>query len=1167
MKLHYTALVLIGISLLGVAGLAARGEAATLSAPPLPASSAATWTRDVFPIGGGHVIESSPVMADLDKDGVQEILVGTTRIQDSSNPPSYTAQARLVAMRPNGVLLWGVNLDAPMRSSPAVADIDGDGDLEVVVSLGGDVADMAHPGGIAVYSHTGALVWRFYTQDHAGNSTGADGFPDGVFSTPALCDLDGDGKTEIVFGAWDQRIYVLGHDKQVLWHNLPSGFPGPGFYNADSIWSSPACADFNGDGDLEIVIGADITGSDNGGGILPDGYAPLSGGFLYVFDRFGHVLVRRWVDETIFSSPAIGDLDGNGTLEIVVGTGYYWWDVKGRTKKNYVYAFSSANLFGNMTYWDANKLPHLPGWPQETTYPGFSSPALADFDNDGDLEIVIGSGEPYSTRAGDPVPGQGEIHVWHHTGARAAGWPIRPVNAQNFDAQAVSSPVIADVDNDGQLEIIFSYIWDIQVYNFNGTRENLHQTTWTVVGSPLIGDADGDGQVEIWIGASRSNEPGLGQNDNDLQGYMWRFESDQAGIGAMPWPMFHRDLHHSGLAPRPASLKSNVSTLSLRHDINTPSTRGTENVPVTLRNTGDMVGSWSVAAKPSGVSVSPSSGLLKGGQSATVYVTVDLTGLPSGFSTLGSIQFSMLDTPQSQSTQSRTLDIPVSVDLGVFHYISLPHVAGGNSARSSVDLFYSSVDWIRLSGGQVRESSPMLADLDNDGREEILVGSTAQSCTAGQNCNFNAPTFLHVYRADGSLFWERNTAAPVMSAPAVGNLDNRGLPEVVVSVGGDPQDPKKGGRVIAYTATGTELWSFASADRNGDGAADGIFSSPALCDLDGNGALEVLFGSWDSFVYALNGQGQLLWKVETGWDVWSSPACADFNGDGAQEVVIGSSGDSRSGTWPYNGSIIVLGGDGRMLVRHPMPEAIYASPTIADLDGDGRLEIVTGTGWYWWNQSGRTAPTYVYVLDTAQLFDGVLTNKPGWPQQTDYPGFGSPSLGDLDNDGKLEILIGTNDPFLKDGEDPNTEGAGSIYAWRHTGELMPGWPVRRPKDPRGNDTAIRTTPVIADIDLDGKPEVIVAAVWEVFIFNNDGTRQEYSIRSRYTLWGTPAVGDTDKDGKIELWVGGSFYPGGDIAGGDSDDRGYLWRFESDFAGFGRLDWPLFRGNARNTGSR
>ena len=51
---------------------------------------------------------------------------------------------------------------------------------------------------------------------------------------------------------------------------------------------------------------ADITG----GGRLPDGTRTQNGGFIYVFDKDGNVLVRRFVDEAVFSSPAVADLDG-----------------------------------------------------------------------------------------------------------------------------------------------------------------------------------------------------------------------------------------------------------------------------------------------------------------------------------------------------------------------------------------------------------------------------------------------------------------------------------------------------------------------------------------------------------------------------------------------------------------------------------------------------------------------------------------------------------------------------------------------------------------------------------------------------------------------------------------------------------------------------------------
>jgi len=79
----------------------------------------------------------------------------------------------------------------------------------------------------------------------------------------------------------------------------------------------------------------------------------------------------------------------------------------------------------------------------------------------------------------------------------------------------------------------------------------------------------------------------------------------------------------------------------------------------------------------------------------------------------------------------------------------------------------------------------------------------------------------------------------------------------------------------------TTLWSVETGDE--------VDSSPALGDLDEDGHLDVVVGSNDRDVYALDGtSGAELWSFTTGGPVASSPALGDLDGDGNQDVVIGS---------------------------------------------------------------------------------------------------------------------------------------------------------------------------------------------------------------------------------------------------------------------------------------
>lgn len=623
---------------------------ATAAAP----SAEYVFSATPYLLSGGHVQFSSPTLVDLTGDGQLEILVGTTAC--SNNPCVQDQQTTLEVWKSDGTQLWARNVGGPINSSPSVGDIDNDGFPEIVVSVGGAVNDVDQHGGIVVYERDGTFKWRFTTND----TYPQDGYSDGVYSTPALCDMTGDGYLEIAFGAWDQRIYLLDHNKNPVWANSPNGWPGIGYLNGDSSWSSPACADLNGDGQNEIIIGADITG----GGILPDGTQPADGGFLYVFGLDSNQpLVRRYLPEAIYSSPAVGDLDGDGQLEIVVGTGWFWWNQHGRTSQPYVYVFDTSNIFSSLAYDNPSKLPHLPGWPRPTNYPGFSSPALADLDGDGTLEVIIGTGDPFLNN-GDPIPGAGSVYAWHHDGQLVSGWPVHPKNSGGSDAPIFSSPIVADIDDDGQYEILISSIWDVNIYNADGSFQERLETAWTVWAAPAVGDTDGDGKVEVWVAGGNQWVPD--------KGVLYRFENGADDPGSHPWPMFRGNAAHTGRGGNaPANLQLNISEITV---LSQQGSNISFNRTLILRNAGDLPLDWQATLNGTGLSVTPNTGTIPGQTSQAVHLTISSEDRPLGVHNL-SVGLDPLVGQASVSLDGSLALIPITVYVvPAVHSVYLPLV-------------------------------------------------------------------------------------------------------------------------------------------------------------------------------------------------------------------------------------------------------------------------------------------------------------------------------------------------------------------------------------------------------------------------------------------------------------------------------------------------------------
>ncbi len=459
------------------------------------------------PLDGSQVRFSSIALGDLDGDGLPEIVVGGK-------------DGRVHAYTGAGVELWTYDTgDMGIEGKAAIADVDADGDPEVVIGAGSTFTQAAH-GGLYVLSHTGTLQCDFETLDATGPP---DGWRDGVFSSPAVADLvagDG-GRLEIAFGSFDRRIRVIEHDCEEVWEiNV-----------FDSVFSSPAIGDVDGDGQLDVVIGSD---SD-----LDSPGPYLDGGLLWVYDGADGSVAAGFpiqLDEVIWSSPALGDLTGDGRLEIVVGTGYCWAAPPSLcpTPRTHPGVGEYVNA------WD-HEGNALPGWPvpvADGTHT-WASPALADLDNDGELEVIVNS----RTSPNSPA---GRVYALNVDGSHVPGWPVQPAVPAGVGIvvhpSTEASPVVADLDGDGDLEVLLSSNFDLVVWDKDGNQlsrdifppdpgDLVLESFGPLSSSPGVGDVDGDGDLEVVIGSTTNVTLTTGQL------YAWDFEGANTPK-ALAWPMF-----------------------------------------------------------------------------------------------------------------------------------------------------------------------------------------------------------------------------------------------------------------------------------------------------------------------------------------------------------------------------------------------------------------------------------------------------------------------------------------------------------------------------------------------------------------------------------------------------------------------------------------------------
>ncbi|MEA3265456.1 MAG: FG-GAP-like repeat-containing protein, partial [Candidatus Fermentibacteria bacterium] len=483
-----------------------------------------TWTGEVTMPSGS-----------MDETYVLSVSASDTDNNDLMDPegagtvpgPSYDTHHTVTIGSPAFAHQWTTTINAPMLSSPKLADIDGDGILDVVIQSSDGYVDVLDGSGTSLSGWPASGGWSSLDPN--------------VKASPAVVNLNGlpSSSPEIL------AVHPSGCNGFTSSGTPISGWAG--IYGSEYEWhvmSSPVAGDFSNDGDFEYVLGRQHGSSSSNGSVL---YGQENNGVSIWSKEWG-------IDESLSSTPSLCDVDNDGDLEVLAITDYltispvddfgtlYCLDAATGVCEWSYYPFGTfiwgAVVTGNL---DSDPqmeviacgtagspvtmvLDGISGNPQYAKSIGnvFAGASIGDVDGDGNPDVVVSSNSSGGT-----------LHCWD--GASGYDLPGFPISLGTFTKTGIS---LGDIDGDGYNEMVIAGMDGVlHAINHDGTEVGGFPVTVSstaLSGQPALGDIDNDGRLEIVFG----------EEDNSV---LHCYEmGENSAYTSLPWPQFQHDAMNTG---------------------------------------------------------------------------------------------------------------------------------------------------------------------------------------------------------------------------------------------------------------------------------------------------------------------------------------------------------------------------------------------------------------------------------------------------------------------------------------------------------------------------------------------------------------------------------------------------------------------------------------------